>query len=204
MSVIIYNRVIPIVGKNDLVANRMQTIAGIFNRLGAKTRLSKIAMGAFAGQYALQAAYDDCTSAMAAFEELQADSEYLELMKQRENNPGAEVVGPSMFRTIYNDVDALQEKVQLVRIYNVPRKNIPAVIELMGEVDSLSDDVNLLGVLPVASQDMSLCAAIYRFDSLSHLGRSFDGVGTSEEFLRLVEKANTLGTLSAANMNISL
>ena len=204
MGVIIYSRVIPIAGKNELAASRMKTVQGIFDRLGAKTRLASIKMGAFAGQYALQAAYDDCTTAMAAFEGLQADSEFLELMKQRESNPGAEVVGPSMFRTIYNDVDALQEKVQLVRIYNVPRKNIPAVIELMGEVDALSEDVSLLGVLPVINHDMGLCAAVYRLDSLSHFGRAFDGVGTSEEFQKLVERANTLGTLSAASMNISL
>ena len=46
----------------------------------------------------------------------------------------------------------LQEKAHLIRYYQMPRHNIPAAIELMGEIDTLSDDVNLTAVAPVAHE----------------------------------------------------
>ena len=80
----------------------------------------------------------------------------------------------------------------LIRYYQMPRHNIPAAIELMGEIDALSDDVNLTAVAPVAHEQI-----LYRFNS-SHAGKAID------EVVNLVNKANTLGTLTSAQMNITL
>ena len=66
------------------------------------------------------------------------------------------MIGPNMFRTIYGELGTLQEKAHLIRYYQMPRHNIPAAIELMGEIDALSDDVNLTAVAPVAHEQMGM------------------------------------------------
>ena len=86
----------------------------------------------------------------------------------------------------------------------MPLHNIPAAIELMGEIDALSDDVNLTAVAPVAHEQMGMILGVYRFISMAHAGKAIDEVGMSEAFQNLVNKANTLGTLTSAQMNITL
>ena len=114
------------------------------------------------------------------------------------------MIGPNMFRTIYGELGTLQEKAHLIRYYQMPRHNIPAAIELMGEIDALSDDVNLTAVAPIAHEQMGMIAGVYRFNSMAHAGKAIDEVGMSEAFQNLVNKANTLGTLTSAQMNITL
>ena len=124
-----------------------------------------------------------------------------ELMQQREREMGGKMIGPNMFRTIYGELGTLQEKAHLIRYYQMPRHNIPAAIELMGEIDALSDDVNLTAV---AHEQMGMIAGVYRFNSMAHAGKAIDEVGMSEDFQNLVNKANTLGTLTSAKMNTTL
>ena len=92
----------------------------------------------------------------------------------------------------------------MIRYYQMPRHNITAAIELMGEIDALSDDVNLTAVAPVAHEQMGMIGVVYRFNSMAHAGKAIDEMGMSEAFQNLVNKANTLGTLTSAQMNITL
>ena len=74
----------------------------------------------------------------------------------------------------------------------------------MGEIDALSDKISLTDVVPVAHQEMGIIAAIYRFSSMEDAVLSIDEIGMSEAFQKLVDKANTLGALTSAHMNIIL
>ena len=150
------------------------------------------------------AAFDDFSTTMTAMEAVYMDPAIQELMQQREREPGGKMIGPNMFRTIYGELGTLQEKAHLIRYYQMPRHNIPAAIELMGEIDALSDDVNLTAVAPVAHEQMGMIAGVYRFNSMAHAGKAIDEVGMSEGFQNLVNKANTIGTLTSAQMNITL
>ena len=141
---------------------------------------------------------------MTAMESVYMDPAMQDLMQQREPDPGGKMIGPNMFRTIYGELGTLQEKAHLIRYYQMPRHKIPAAIELMGEIDALSDDVNLTAVAPVAHEQMGMIAGVYRFNSMAHVGKAIDEVGMSEAFQNLVNKANTLGTLTSAQMNITL
>ncbi len=204
MAVIVTIRVDPITGKSELVGSRLNQASEIWASKGAKTRVAFISMGLNAGQVLFAAALDDFSSTMTAMESVYMDPAMQELMQQREREPGGKMIGPNMFRTIYGELGTLQEKAHLIRYYQMPRHNIPAAIELMGEIDALSDDVNLTAVAPVAHEQMGMIAGVYRFNSMAHAGKAIDEVGMSEAFQNLVNKANTLGTLTSAQMNITL
>ena len=204
MSVIVTIRVDPITGKSELVGSRLNQASEIWASKGAKTRVALISMGLNAGQILFAAAFEDFSSTMTAMESVYMDPAMQELMQQREREPGGKMIGPNMFRTIYGELGTLQEKAHLIRYYQMPRHNIPAAIELMGEIDALSDDVNLTAVAPVAHEQMGMIAGVYRFNSMAHAGKSIDEVGMSEAFQNLVNKANTLGTLTSAQMNITM
>ena len=204
MAVIVTIRVDPITGKSELVGSRLNQSSEIWASKGATTRVAFISMGLNAGQFLFAAAFDDFSSTMTAMESVYMDPAMQELMQQREREPGGKMIGPNMFRTIYGELGTLQEKAHLIRYYQMPRHNIPAAIELMGEIDALSDDVNLTAVAPVAHEQMGMIAGVYRFNSMAHAGKAIDEVGMSEGFQNLVNKANTLGTLTSAQMNITL
>ena len=204
MAVIVTIRVDPITGKSELVGSRLNQASEIWASKGAKTRVAFISMGLNAGQFLFATAFDDFSSTMTAMESVYMDPAMQELMQQREREPGGKMIGPNMFRTIYGELGTLQEKAHLIRYYQMPRHNIPAAIELMGEIDALSDDVNLTAVAPVAHEQMGMIAGVYRFNSMAHAGKAIDEVGMSEGFQNLVNKANTLGTLTSAQMNINM
>ena len=204
MAVIVTIRVDPITGKSELVGSRLNQASEIWKSKGAKTRVALISMGLNAGQFLFVAAFEDFSSTMTAMESVYMDPAMQELMQQREREPGGKMIGPNMFRTIYGELGTLQEKAHLIRYYQMPRHNIPAAIELMGEIDALSDDVNLTAVAPVAHEQMGMIAGVYRFNSMAHAGKAIDEVGMSEAFQNLVNKANTLGTLTSAQMNITM
>ena len=204
MAVIVTIRVDPITGKSELVGNRLNQASEIWTSKGATTRVAFISMGLNAGQFLFAAAFDDFSATMTAMESVYMDPAMQELMQQREREPGGKMIGPNMFRTIYGELGTLQEKAHLIRYYQMPRHNIPAAIELMGEIDALSDDVNLTAVAPVAHEQMGMIAGVYRFNSMAHAGKAIDEVGMSEGFQNLVNKANTLGTLTSAQMKITM
>ena len=78
------------------------------------------------------------------------------------------------------------------------RKNIPAAVAMIEEVDGLSDEINVVGVLPVVSADMGILHATYQFKSLKDWGEKVDEIGMSDTFQAIVTKANELGTLESS------
>ena len=160
MAVIVTIRVDPITRKSELVGSRLNQASEIWASKGATTRVAFISMGLNAGQFLFAAAFEDFSSTMTAMESVYMVPAMQELMQQREREPGGKMIGPNMFRTIYGELGTLQEKAHLIRYYQMPRHNIPAAIELMGEIDALSDDVNLTAVAPVAHEQMGMIAGV--------------------------------------------
>ncbi|GIS90569.1 MAG: hypothetical protein CM1200mP20_06100 [Pseudomonadota bacterium] len=59
MTVVTTNMVKPIIGKSQLMQDRIQKTAKIFEKHGGKVRIVQFLMGAYAGNMALQSALAD-------------------------------------------------------------------------------------------------------------------------------------------------
>ena len=81
---------------------------------------------------------------------------------------------------------------------------MPAAVEILGEVDELTDEVKVAGVAPVVSEDMTLILATYQFKSLTEYGVQVDKVGMSDAFQQIVNRAGELGTLVSSSVYMSI
>ena len=70
--------------------------------------------------------------------------------------------------------------------------------------DALTEDIKVVGVAPVVSDDMTIIHATYQFKSIPHWGEQIDKIGMSEEFQQLVSKANDLGTLVSSGVYMTI
>ena len=204
MTVVTTNMVKPIIGKSQLMQDRIQKTAKIFEKHGGKVRIVQFLMGAYAGNMALQSASADFTASMAVADGVINDPSFEELMQEREAEPAAEIIGPILFRTIYGDIAWDTHPVSQMRAYRLSRKNVPAAVEILGEVDELTDEVKVAGVAPVVSEDMTLILATYQFKSLTEYGVQVDKVGMSDAFQQIVNRAGELGTLVSSSVYMSI
>ena len=114
------------------------------------------------------------------------------------------MMGPMMFRTIYGDIGWDTHPVSQMRVYQMPRKNVPQAVSILGEVDAMTDDVKVTGVAPVVTEDMTLIHATYQFKSITDWGEQVDKIGMSEEFQKIVDRANELGTLVSSGVYMTI
>jgi len=204
MTVVIAAAVKPIIGKSQLAEERVRKVAEIYDHHGGKVRVARVIMGMYAGNMLLQTATPDFTTATSVMSGAMNDDAYQQVMQEREENPGAEMMGPFMFRTIYGDIAWDTHPVSQMRIYQISRKNIPAAVSILGEVDALTEAIKVVGVAPVVSDDMTIIHATYQFKSIPHWGEQIDKIGMSEEFQQLVSKANDLGTLVSSGVYMTI
>ncbi len=204
MTVVTTNMVKPITGKSQLAQDRMRRAAKIYEKHGGKVRIVRFLMGAYAGNMALQSAASDFTTSMSVADGVINDSSFVDLMQERESEPAAEMIGPFLFRTIYGDIAWDTHPVSQMRAYQMPRKNVPAAVQILGEVDQLTDEVEVAGVAPVVSEDMTLILATYQFTSIADYGVQLDKVGMSDAFQQIVNKASELGTLVSSSVYMTI
>ena len=93
--------------------------------------------------------------------------------------------------------------VVVVRTYQMSRKHLPQMIDIVEEIDSLSDN-KVTVMVPVQNSQMDRIHGIYHFDSLADAGKYIDEVGLSPRFQQLVNKANESGALVRSGMNIKI
>ncbi len=93
--------------------------------------------------------------------------------------------------------------VMVGRTYRMSRKNLPEAIDIIKEIDEMSDH-KVSGLVPVMHSEMDTIYAMYHFESLSNAGKYIDEVGMSARFQELVIKANELGTLVRSSMHIKI
>ena len=88
-------------------------------------------------------------------------------------------------RDVYKPMD-ITVPVVVVRTYQMSRKHLPEMIEIVKEIDSLSDN-QVTAMVPVQHPQMDRIHGIYHFHSLADAGKYIDEVkGLSLKFQELV------------------
>ena len=201
MTVISVRKMTPIVGKTELATSRVRAMAGIVARAGARVRIGQVVAGEGAGSMHLYAAFEDFSSISRATLTIASDPARATLLHERELNPAGEVVGPEVYRTVFGDV-APDYPVIMQREYKLPRENLQNALSLLPEIEKLgkSHDFKMMAVVPVIADDLGRMVVAYYSKTMEDLGRTIDEVGMSEEFQKIVTKANTFGTLEKSRV----
>ena len=201
MTVISMRKMTPTVGKTELATSRVRAMAGIVARAGARVRIGQVVAGEGAGSMHLYAAFEDFSSISRATLTIASDPARATLLHERELNPAGEVVGPEVYRTIYGDV-APNYPIVMQREYRLPRENLQDALSLLPEIEKLgkSHDFKMMAVVPVIADDLGRMVVAYYSKTMEDLGRTIDEVGMSEEFQKIVTKANTFGTLEKSRV----
>jgi hypothetical protein len=201
MTVISVRRMTPTVGKTELATSRVRTMAGIVATTGARVRIGQVVAGEGAGCIQLYAAFPDFVSIHKATITIAADPARVKLLHERETNPAGEVVGPDVYRTVFGDV-APDYSVIMQREYRVPRENLQNALSLLPEIEELgkSHDYKMMAVVPVIADDLGRLIVAYYSRTMEDLGRTIDEVGMSEQFQKIITKANTFGTLEKSRV----
>ena len=201
MTVISVRRMTPQIGKTELATSRVRAMAGIVATAGGRVRIGQVVAGEGAGSMQLYAAFTDFASISKATLAIAADPARVKLLHERELNPAGEVVGPEVYRTVFGDV-APDYPVIMQREYRLPRENLQNALSLLPEIEKLgkSHDFKMMAVVPVIANDLGRMVVAYYSKTMEDLGRTIDEVGMSEEFQKIVTKANTFGTLEKSRV----
>ena len=201
MTVISVRRMTPQIGKTELATSRVRTMAGIVATAGGRVRIGQEVAGEGAGCMQLYAAFTDFASISKATLAIAADPARVKLLHERELNPAGEVVGPEVYRTVFGDV-APDYPVIMQREYRLPRENLENALSLLPEIEKLgkSHDFKMMAVVPVIADDLGRMVVAYYSKTMEDLGRTIDEVGMSEEFQKIVIKANTFGALEKSRV----
>ena len=201
MTVISVRRMTPQIGKTELATSRVRTMAGIVATAGGRVRIGQVVAGEGAGCMQLYAAFTDFASISKATLAIAADPARVKLLHERELNPAGEVVGPEVYRTVFGDV-APDYPVIMQREYRLPRENLQNALSLLPEIEKLgkSHDFKMMAVVPVIADDLGRMVVAYYSKTMEDLGRTIDEVGMSEEFQKIVIKANTFGALEKSRV----
>ncbi len=207
MSVIAYSIIRPHVNKRSTVEERVRKAGGIYVRLGAEVRISKIVAGPFADCIVFQRKYSNFAAAGQAFMALAGDEEAQQLQALRESDPAADfVIGRDINRTVFGDVAWDTHPISHLRIYEIGRDKLADALAMFPEVEKMTAPagVNLVGLAPVTGENMSSLTVTYQFKSVEHWAEQLDGMGTSEEFQALVARAGELGALRLSGVMMPL
>ena len=201
MTVISVRRMTPQIGKTELATSRVRAMAGIVATAGGRVRIGQVVAGEGAGCMQLYAAFTDFASISKATVAIAADPARVKLLHERELNPAGEVVGPEVYRSVFGDV-APDHPVIMQREYRLPRENLQNALSLLPEIEKLgkSHDFKMMAVVPVIADDLGRMVVAYYSKTMEDLGRTIDEVGMSEEFQKIVTKANTFGVLEKSRV----
>jgi hypothetical protein len=181
----------------------MRTVMGVMAQKGAiNSRLFQNLMGADAGDMGIGFEFENFHAALSAFHEARQDPMLLEVTRKRWEDPAGDISGFNLMRDVYEPMD-ITAPVMVVRTYQMSRKHLPEMIDIVKEIDSLSDN-KVTAMVPVQHSQMDRIHGIYHFDSLADAGKYIDEVGLSPRFQELVNKANELGALVRSGMNIKM
>ena len=207
MTVIAFTLAMPHTGKRQTAEERAHQLGRIYARHGASVKVANVVSGPNTGCIAVIRGYGNFRIAAKAFEAIGSDPEHTEFWRERDANPAADVViGRDIARCIFGEGKWGTHPVSLIRQYDRARNKVEEAIELLAEGAKIVSeaDVNVVGLLPVSSENMSSMSVSYQFHSVEHFGEALDTVGTSKEFQAVVAKAAELGTLRSAFMMVPL
>lgn len=201
MTVIANTVARPHPGKNMMVQNRSRQLAGIYARHGASVRVASVVSGPNTGCVVVSRAYPDFRSAAKAFNAINNDPAHIEFWREREGNPGADIViGRDIARTVHGEPRWSTHPFSHIRVYEIARDKLADALKLLPEVAKVVSkaDANVVGLVPVSGEDLSTMMVVYQFHSIDHWAEGLDTVGMSEAFQAVVTKAAKFGTLRSS------
>lgn len=201
MTVIAYTLAKPHTGKRLMAENRARQLGGIYARHGASVKVASVISGPNTGCVAVLRGYADFRTATKAFQSINNDPAHAEFWREREANPGADIVtARDIMRTVYGDNQWDSHPVSQIRRYEITRDKVADAVKLLPEVSKLLSeaDVNVVGLLPITGENLSSMTLSYQFRSIDHWAEALDTVGTSNDFQALVAKAAKFGTLRSS------
>ena len=177
----------------------------IMTNHGAKARVARIVAGDLAGSIHLTGSYENMQKGCNSFNEMSKDPSRVALMKEREDNPAATLIGPEIYTSVYGSPSP-NHNVLLLREYEMNRKSMPKAIELLSKVDEIvqKEDSKMLALRPIIADKMDALFVVYYYSSIASMGEIVDRVGMSEEFQKLVNEANEYGTLTSSNVLMNI
>jgi hypothetical protein len=142
-----------------------------------------------------------------AFQAVSNDPAYAEFEREREANRLADIVIlRNILRGVYGESKWATHPVTQLRHYDITRGKVPEMLKLFPEVSEIAStsDVNVIGLLPVVSDDLSSMTVSYQFHSIDHWGEAVDTLSVSEAFQALVVKASEFGTLRSSSVMVPI
>ena len=194
-------KITPIIGKTKLAVSRVKAMGEIVTRAGGRVRIGQVVAGEGAGSFHMYAAFDSFEAISKATLKIAADPARQKLVQERELNPGGELTGPEVYRTVYGDV-AADYPIVMQREYHISRENLAEALNLLPEIEKLGKDhdYKLTAVVPVIADDLGRMAVLYYYKTMEELGLAIDQIGMSEQFQKIVAKASEIGTLSKSRV----
>ncbi len=195
----------PFPGKSEVVMSRVTRFRDLVIKAGAKARAAKFLGGSLNGSIQLTTIYENMTEATKSFEAYSKDPEMVSLMKEREDNPAATLVGPEIYAGVFGSPSP-DHNVLMLREYEMDRKSMPKAIELLSKVDKIvqKEDSKMLALRPIIADKMDVLFVVYYYSSIASMGDIIDRVGMSEEFQKLVNEASEYGTLTTSNVLVNI
>lgn len=196
----------PYVGKDAVLETRLKRAVSAMTKHGANSSIFKVIMGDRAGDYEIYNFYESVAAGAKAMQGFMSDPEMIAVNAERAADPVAEMRGPWVGRMLHNHIQGNVTTVTGVREYQVARSDVPKMMELVPELQKITDSQDAdLGVgVPLFSNDHSMMRVVYRFKDLDHWASSVDAIANNQEFAALVEKANEIGTLMRSRVLMKL
>ena len=126
-----------------------------------------------------------------------------------ENKQGKALVAETLRTIEHADLLSAKDKNKVAK--NVFTKIIKAINEIDGvplgpKLDKImqTQDVSIGIGVPIVADDHEMMGVVYRFNSMEHWGKAVDAMVENQEFVSIVEKANSLGTLKSSRILVSM
>ena len=108
---------------------------------GSTQDFSRNLMGkADAGDMGIGFEFENFHQALSAFHEARQDSMLMEVNRKRWEDPAGDISGPVLMREHFYKPMDITVPVVVVRTYQMSRKHLPEMIEIVKEIDSLSNN----------------------------------------------------------------
>ena len=200
MTICTVTTVMPHQGKYSLCLQNMLENNEYWKSLGNDCSVNKELFGATAGSLSWVSMYENFSDATAKIESGWEDSWFKKIIRRIQTNPASDIILPmNMLRKVYGELDD-SFKFTLFRLYNMKRNKLSEALEMIPQVAKMGEkmNVNVTAWVPVTGENMSRVMVGYGSKTFKEVGQSFDSIGMSDEFQKIVSKAADLGHLESA------
>ena len=127
----------PYVGKDAVLETRLKRAVSAMTKHGANSSIFKVIMGDRAGDYEIYNFYESVAAGAKAMQGFMSDPEMIAVNAERSANPIAEMRGPWVGRMLHNHMRGNVTTVTGVREYQVARRDVPKMMELVPELQKI-------------------------------------------------------------------